>query len=520
MDKKQSVVIAIMIAVALALGAAILFTEPQAAGDEHGHAEATGHADAEHHGGSSEAGHKDTAGHADEEHHGEGEATKGPHGGRLFVGGAYGLEVTIFETGVDPQFRLYMYKDGKPLDPAQSKVTLTLQRLGREPQRIEFTREADYLKGDAVVEEPHSFQVQVDANHAGRAYRFAYEQVEARVRLSDEQLKQSGVDVLTAGPARIKSTRQLIGEIRLNQDRAVQVVPRLAGIVESVPVSAGDQVRKGQVLAVISSQTFADQRSELSAAEKRFALAKTMYEREKQLWEEKITAEQDYLQARQAMQEASIALQSARQKVASLRGAPAGGNDFTRYEVRSPIDGTVAERHVSIGEVLKEDANIFVIADLSSVWAEVVVHPRDFDVAKVGQQVTVKANDFDSRSEGRIAYVSALVGEQTRTATARVVLPNPQGAWRPGLPVSVELVAEEAEVPLAVSLEALQTVRDWTAVFARHGEQLEARPLELGRRDDRFVEVLDGLQAGERYAAKNSFLIKADLEKSGASHDH
>ena len=100
------------------------------------------------------------------------------------------------------------------------------------------------------------------------------------------------------------------------------------------------------------------------------------------------------------------------------------------------------------------------------------------------------------------------------------MLPNPKGVWRPGLPVNIELVSGEIEVPVAVSAEAIQTVRDWTAVFGRYGEHFEARPVELGRSDGKFTEVIHGLTAGEQYAAKNSFLIKADLGKTGASHDH
>ena len=126
---------------------------------------------------------------------------KGPHGGRLFTENGYGLELTIFEAGVEPQFRLYTYKDGKAIDPAQSQVTLTLERLGRKPQEFTFTKEADYLKGSAVVEEPHSFDVKISAQHAGKAYRFAFEQVEARVTMSDAQAKGGGVEVAAAGPA-------------------------------------------------------------------------------------------------------------------------------------------------------------------------------------------------------------------------------------------------------------------------------------------------------------------------------
>jgi cobalt-zinc-cadmium efflux system membrane fusion protein len=119
-----------------------------------------------------------------------------------------------------------------------------------------------------------------------------------------------------------------------------------------------------------------------------------------------------------------------------------------------------------------------------------------------------------------VSYVGALVGEQSRTAKARIVLPNPKGVWRPGLPVNIELVADEVEVAVAVSAESIQTVRNWTAVFGRYGDNLEARPVKLGRSDGKFTEVINGLNAGEQYAAKNSFLIKADLGKSGASHDH
>ena len=338
--------------------------------------------------------------------------------------------------------------------------------------------------------------------------------------MSYQQLKQNNVEVLTAGPARIKSALQLIGEIRFNEDRQVHIVPRLTGIVESAAANAGDQVRKGQVLAVISSQALADQRSELLAAQKRLALARTTYAREKKLWEEKISAEQDYLQAGNALQEAEIANQNAQQKLASLGGELRGSGNLTRYEIRAPIDGVVVEKHLSLGEAVKEDANIFIIADLSTVWAEMTIYAKDLNTVKVGQKASVKATAFESQSSGTVSYVGSLIGEQTRTAKARVVLPNPKGIWRPGLPVNIEVVADEVEVPVAVSAEAIQSVRDWTVVFGRYGDNLEARPVQLGRSDGKFTEVVSGLNAGEQYAAQNSFLIKADLGKSGASHDH
>ncbi|MFZ5532210.1 MAG: efflux RND transporter periplasmic adaptor subunit [Pseudomonadota bacterium] len=520
-NTKQAIAIAVIIAIGVVLAVLILGTDKaRPVADEHGHAEANAHADQEHHGSEAKDGHADDEGHADAEHHAEkAEPAKGSHGGKLFSQDGYGVELTIFEQGVEPQFRLYTYRDGKPLDPKASQVSVTLERLGRKPQVFAFVPEKDYLKGNAVVEEPHSFKVTIDARHDGKAYRFGYEQVETRVAMSNAQLETNRVEVLTAGPARIPKVLQLIGEVRFNEDRTVHVVPRLAGIVQAVSANAGDRVRKGQVLAAISSQGLADQRAELLAAQKRLALARTTFEREKKLWEDKISAEQDYLQARTALQEAQIAEQNARQKLASLGSQKVSG-DFTRYELRSPIDGVVVEKHIALGEAVKDDATVFVIADLSTVWAEMTVYAKDLNAVKVGQKATVKAAAFDSTSSGTVFYVGSLVGEQTRTAKARIVLPNPEGVWRPGLPVNVELVAGEVEVPVAVSQEAIQTVRDWTVVFGRYGDQFEARPVELGRSDGKFVEVVGGLNAGEQYAAKNSFLIKAELGKAGASHDH
>ncbi len=494
-NKKQALVILLMVVLGLAAGAWILqggkSSKPE---DRHAH---------------------------DKEHHEE-DATpaKGPHGGKLFTGGDYALEVTIFETNVEPEFRIYTYQKGQPLTPSSSKVAVTLERLGRKPQVFSFLPQQDYLKGNATVDEPHSFAIKIVAQYQGKAYEYQYEQVESRVTLSDEQMKTSGVDVASAGPARIKSILQLTGEIGFNQDKTLQVVPRLMGLVESVPVSVGDKVRRGQVLAVISSQALADQRSELAATRKRLGMARITYEREKKLWEEKISAQQDYLQAQQALQEAEIAEQLGREKLSSMGALTASSGRLTRYEILAPIDGLVTAKKISVGEVLKDDANIFTVADLSTVWVELNIPAKDLIAVKSGQPVTVKASAFDASATGSVSYVGALIGNQTRTAIARVVLPNAKGLWHPGLPVSVDLVSAQIEVPIAIAADAVQTLRDSPVVFGRYGSSFEARPVELGRTDGKMVEVIKGLELGEKYASRNSYLIKADIGKSSASHDH
>jgi cobalt-zinc-cadmium efflux system membrane fusion protein len=473
-----------------------------------------------------------TGGHgADEAKHAEGGKghaeegpAKGPHGGRLLTKGDFAVEVTIFEKGVPPEFRVYAFEKGKPADPAEVKLQIRLERLGAQPESVGFRKESDFLRGERVISEPHSFKVSVAVERKGQAYQWAYEQAEGRVRMGDAKAKVAGIEVRTAGPAKIRSILQLQGEIQFNQDRVAHVVPRLAGVVVQSGKNLGDAVKKGELLAVLESRTLADLKSEHLAAQTRLELARSTFEREKRLWEEKISAQQDYLASRQVLAEAEIVHRNVEQKLLALgldhaavtRGGTVG---LTRYEIRAPIDGVVIEKHLAIGEAVKEDASIFTIADLSTVWAEMTIYPKDLGSVKLGQKVTVRASALNAEAEGRVSYVGSLIGEQTRSAKARVTLPNPERSWRPGLFVSVDLVQDETEVPVAVSVDAIQTLREAKVVFGSFGEFFEARPVELGRSDGKTVEVLSGLAPGTPYAATNSFVLKADLGKAGASHD-
>ncbi|SOD42487.1 efflux RND transporter periplasmic adaptor subunit [Nitrosovibrio sp. Nv4] len=448
---------------------------------------------------------------------------EGSKGGKLFTADGFGLEVTIFEKGVPPQFRLYLYENGEPLPPSAAKVTVTLSRLGAPAQVYKFKPQADYLVGDQIVEEPHSFDVAIAAERKDKTFHWKYSQVEGRVTMPDEMLKSIGVEILTAGPAIIKPTLKLPGEIIFNEHTIVQVVPRLPGIVTSVERHHGQQVKKGEVLAVIESQMLAELRSQYRVARKRLALAQTTYEREKRLWEEKISAKQDYLVAQTLWNEAEIALDLASVKLRALGVQPESGshgNNLARYEIRAPISGLITEKSIALGQTLKEDNNIFTIADVSTVWTAITVYPKDIAAVKIGQKATVKATASDIKGKGTVTYITALVGGQTRNATARIELENKDGRWLPGMFVNAELVAEEIQVPAAVSTTAIQTVNDWTVVFGRYGQYFEVRPLELGRSDGNMVEVLEGFRAGEQYAGGNSFAIKAELGKSGATHDH
>lgn len=358
-----------------------------------------------------------------------------------------------------------------------------------------------------------------DEKPAGQAAADEHHEEEGVIALSREQIASAGIELGQAAPVKMETGRQLPGEIRFNEDRTAHVVPQVAGIVESVSANLGQQVRKGQALAVISSSGISQQRTELINAKQRLTLARANWQREKLLWEQKISAEQDYQQAQVALQEAEVAVRNASQKLRAI-GAVESGGALNRYEIRAPFDGTVVEKHLGLGEAVREDANAFLITDLSTVWAEINVSPKDLPDVRVGGRALVRATAFEASASGRIAYVGALIGEQTRTARAHVVLPNPQGSWRPGLFVSVDVFSAAVEVPVAVAAEALQTVEDKTVVFVRTDEGFKAQPVRTGRSDGRFVEILDGLQAGEQIVVAGSFALKAELGKGSATHAH
>jgi cobalt-zinc-cadmium efflux system membrane fusion protein len=147
------------------------------------------------------------------------------------------------------------------------------------------------------------------------------------------------------------------------------------------------------------------------------------------------------------------------------------------------------------------------------------VFARHIGQVKSGQSVTIESLD-GTRFTGRIDWVAPLTLHASQSVQARVILDNAAGLLRPGQFVRARVTVAEHPVELAVRQSAIQRFRDFEVVFARFGETYEVRMLELGRRNSEWIEVLGGLKPGSEYVTGNSYLIKADIEKSGASHDH
>ncbi len=192
------------------------------------------------------------------------------------------------------------------------------------------------------------------------------------------------------------------------------------------------------------------------------------------------------------------------------------------YEVKSLISGTVTEKHITLGEVLGENDEAYVIANLNTVWANLSVYQEDLDLVQRGQKAVISAGHGIPDVAVKISYIGPVVDEHTRTGLARAALSNEKRFWRPGLFVTARIHVSEETVPLLVPMTALQTIEDKTCIFIETNEGFEPRPVGIGRRNDTHVEIVSGLAVGQRYAMLGGFTLKAELSKStfGEGHGH
>ena len=377
-----------------------------------------------------------------------GDYERGPHRGRMLRDGEFAVEITIFEDGVDPQFRVYPYLNDQLLDPRQVQLSMSLTRLGGQVDQFAFQPREDFLLGGGVVIEPHSFDVAVRATHDGATHDWAFQSYEGRTIIAAAQAEAAGIVVEAAGPATLEETVALSGRVELQPQGRADITAWYPGRIVAMTKAIGERVRRGDILARVTS---------------------------------------------------SESLQT--------------------YTIPAPISGVVMARNANVGDVAGANP-IYVIADATQVHAEFYVYPRDAERLRQGQPVTVRnlAGDHSARATVEVVLPSADM--MTQTIIAHVELPNADGAWRPGQAVEGQAVVATNQAPLAVRTRALQRFRDFTVVFARVGETYEVRMLELGRRTPEWTEVLGGLAPGTEYVTDNAFVIRADIEKSGASHDH
>ena len=385
-------------------------------------------------------------GHDDDSH--EDDIVKGPHGGRLLSKNDFEIEITIFENGLPPEFRIYAYSNGHIISPDEVTLDIKLERTGNKIDHVQFTPQQNYLRGHTTIYEPHSFEVSVSAIFNNEAYSWHYDNFEGRTQIPATMANEMGIKTEVIKPRTLTETRTFTGRVQTNPNRLSRVRPRFAGIIKDVRFELGDKVRAGDILASVQSN-----------------------------------------------------------------------ESLQNYHVKAPIDGLIVKRDLQIGEATGDNP-LFIIADHSDVWVELDIFVRDLNVVKKGQKVLLETLDSKDQITATIDWVSPLTSHASQSVRARITVPNEDGALRPGQFIRGHVTIAEHDVTLAIRQSALQRFRDFQVVFARFDDTYEVRMLELGRHNQEWVEVLSGIDAGTQYVTEKSYLIKADIEKSGASHDH
>lgn len=406
--------------------------------DDHGHDSA--HDD---HGGDS--GH-DEHGHGD--HHDEHQEPTGPNGGRMLEDGDIAVELRIFEAGVPPEWRGWVYRDGKLLSEAGT-LSVTTTRLGGESARDRLRPTEAFRRGQRVVGEPHSFVVEVELELDGDRHEWRFDSFEGRTRIDPEMAEQNGIVTRPVSAGTIREQHEAFGLLTLVEGRHARIGARFDGLVLDVGAGVGEAVREGQTLARIESN----------------------------------------------------------------RG-------LSQYPLVSPLDGVVLRRDIEPGEAIVAGAEAFEVADLSTLWVDLHVFGIDTDRLEPGLGLRVRDVGRSRHGDSRIERILPVTASASQSTIARGVLDNADGRWRPGAAIVAEVTLDEIPVAMVVPLSSLQRWRERDVVFQRIGDVYEVRPVELGRRDGEVAEVLSGLTLGNEIVVEQSFLIKADIEKSGVTHAH
>jgi len=349
------------------------------------------------------------------------------------------------------------------------------------------------------------------------------------VKLSAEAIRSHGVEVAEAAGGRLQRTITVPAEVTANADRLAHIVPRVPGVVREVRKSLGDHVEPHEILAVLDSRELAEAKAACRAGVAREELARTTLARATSLSEEKIIPEKELLKARNELAETQIEHRMAEAKLYALgltedQAAALHTNaekdiDYPRYEIKAPFEGTVIEKHITLGEVVGTEDSMFVIADLSSVWVDITLYTNDLPQVRLGMEVTLAADGFDQPTHATVVYISPTVSEATRSGFARAVVPNPERTWRPGLFCSASIVVSETSVDVLVPNSALQAIENQTVVFIEDEGGFKKRAVTVGRTNGAHSEILNGLLPGDRYVAKGTFILKAELGKATAKDE-
>jgi membrane fusion protein, heavy metal efflux system len=341
---------------------------------------------------------------------------------------------------------------------------------------------------------------------------------------SAEAIEAAGIDLETVQGGTIAHKIVVPATIVPEADRIAHVAVKLSSIVAELRKNIGEAVEKNEVVAVLESREVADAKSEYLAARRTSELQQDLFERDKALFDKKVSGEQQFIRSRNEAARAVMRIDIARQKLFALglteteiSGLPNQPEALLRsQEVRSPISGRVVDRKVELGVAVGRDnleTELFVIADLDRVWVDLAVSPEDVSQVRIGQTVSVTARGTAEVAKGKLIFIGPILDKDTRSARVVAEINNNDGMWRPGLFVTAAIVVEERSAPVAVPVAAIQTMDGGPVAFIRTSNGFRKRQVVLGERDERAAEVVSGLSVGETIAVSNTFLLKAEMLK-------
>ncbi|NOX66309.1 MAG: efflux RND transporter periplasmic adaptor subunit, partial [Chlorobi bacterium] len=192
---------------------------------------------------------------------------------------------------------------------------------------------------------------------------------------------------------------------------------------------------------------------------------------------------------------------------------------LVQYDVKSLINGTILELHMTPGELIGDEKHIVTIANLKNVWAELNVYQKDLGDVKVGQKVEITSPHSKTLLKGKLFYISPIVDEATRTAVARVKLDNTKGIWKPGMFVSARVFTSSKTVDIAVPKNAVQILDEQKIVFVKSEKGFGPQVVTIGIENSKSVEILDGLHVGDKYVAKGAYTFKSEILKESFGGD-
>jgi membrane fusion protein, heavy metal efflux system len=366
------------------------------------------------------------------------------------------------------------------------------------------------------------------------------------VKLTDQQIAAANISVLPVRDGKVVQRLVVPGTIAMDSDRIGRVAANVVGTVVELRKKLGDPAQKNEVVAVLESREVADARGEYLSALVTYELQSTLFERDRSLWLKQFTPEQQFLRTRTAFTEARVRVNLARQKLLALNldsreidetlgkqasatieakdtAIPTEGTakSLRRYELRAPIAGRVVERRVDLGAPVGREgleSEIYVIADLTTVWVELSVPAANLEKVEEGQLVTVKGGSSPRKASGKIIFISPMLTNETRSARVIAAIGNQDLIWHPGTFVTAEIAVDEQAVERTIPIAAIQKFNGESSVFVRTREGFERRDIAIGQQDGETAEVVSGLNTGEQIAVSNTFTLKAELGKASAEH--